>query len=71
MGAVTDKEAYVARPCDIISQRQCFVDRSLISYVGNVFGLHGICVCFPSTRKLVTGRTQRFAPTTVPREFTR
>jgi hypothetical protein len=31
-----------------------FVARCLSSYVGNAFGLHHLCVCFPSTRKKVT-----------------
>jgi hypothetical protein len=39
---------------NIISQRQYFVARCLVSYVGNIFGFHSICVCFPSTRKLAT-----------------
>jgi hypothetical protein len=53
-GGVADKEAYTVHTINIISQLQYFVSRCLSSYVGNVFGLHSICVCFPSTRKLVT-----------------
>jgi hypothetical protein len=52
-GGVADKEAYTVHTINIISQRQYIVARCLIS-VGNVFGLHNICVCFPSARKLVT-----------------
>jgi hypothetical protein len=39
---VADKEAYTADAINIISQPQYFVDRCLISYVGNVFGLRSI-----------------------------
>jgi hypothetical protein len=39
VSGVPDNEAYNVYTGDIISQRQCFVARSLISYVGNVFGL--------------------------------
>jgi hypothetical protein len=53
VGGVADKEAYTVHTVNIISQRQYFVARCLISYVGNAFGLHSICICFPSTRKLV------------------
>jgi hypothetical protein len=48
------KEAYTVHTTNIISQRQYFAARCLSSYVTNVFGLHSICVCFPSARKLVT-----------------
>jgi hypothetical protein len=54
LGGVADKEAYTVHTINIISQRQYFIARYLSSYVGNVFGLHSICVCFPSARKLVT-----------------
>jgi hypothetical protein len=40
MEGSADKEAYTVRTTNIISQRQYFVARCLISYVGNVFGLH-------------------------------
>jgi hypothetical protein len=52
-GGVADKEAYTVHTINIISQRQYFVARCLSSYVGNVFGLHSICIYIPSTRKLV------------------
>jgi hypothetical protein len=52
VGGVADKEAYSVRT--IVSQRQFFVPRCLISFVGSVFGLRCICVCFPSARKLAT-----------------
>jgi hypothetical protein len=52
MEGVADKEAYAVH-VDIISQWQYFVACHLISYVSNAFGLHSICVCFPSTCKLV------------------
>jgi hypothetical protein len=52
MGRVADKETYCPYN-NIISQWQYFVARYLSSYVGNVFGVDSICVCFPSTRKLV------------------
>jgi hypothetical protein len=54
MGGVADKEAYTVHAMHTIFQRQYFVAHCLISYIGNVFGLHSTCVCFPSTRKLVT-----------------
>jgi hypothetical protein len=41
LGGVADKEAYTVHTINIISQRQYFVARCLIAYVGNVFGLHG------------------------------
>jgi hypothetical protein len=50
----TDKEAYTVHTTNIISHRQYFVARCLSSYIGNVFGLHSICVRFLSTRKLVS-----------------
>jgi hypothetical protein len=50
VGGVADKEAYTVHTINIISQRQYLVACCLISYVGNVFGLHSICVYFPSTR---------------------
>jgi hypothetical protein len=46
---VADKKAKIE-----ISQRQHFVVSCLSSCDGNVFGLRTVCVCFPSTRKLVT-----------------
>jgi hypothetical protein len=49
-----DNKACTVHTKDIILQRQYAVVRSLSSYVLNVFGLHSICVVFPSTRKLVT-----------------
>jgi hypothetical protein len=51
LGGVAEKEAYTVHAINIISQRQYYVARCLISYVVNVFGLRSICVCFPSTRK--------------------
>jgi uncharacterized membrane protein len=51
VGGVADKEVYNAL---IISQRQYFIARCLSFYIGNVFGLHSICVCFTSARRLVT-----------------
>jgi hypothetical protein len=54
VGEVADKETYTVNTINIISPRQYFVARCLSSYIGNVFGLHSICVCFPSTRKLMT-----------------
>jgi hypothetical protein len=51
---VADKEAHTVYTIDIVSQRQYVVAHCLSSYVGDVFGLHSICVCFPSTRKIVT-----------------
>jgi hypothetical protein len=53
-GGVADKEAYTVQAFNIISERHYFVSRCLNSFVGNVFGLHSACVCFPSTRKIVT-----------------
>jgi hypothetical protein len=53
MGEVADKEAYTVQTINIISQRQYFIARCLSFYVGYVFGLHSMCLCFPSTRKLV------------------
>jgi hypothetical protein len=53
VGGRADKGAYTVHTTNIISQRQYFVARCLISSV-NVFGLHSICVCFPSAQKLVT-----------------
>jgi hypothetical protein len=46
VGAVADKEAYSVHTVDIISQRQYFAARCLVSYVGNMFGLHSFIVCF-------------------------
>jgi hypothetical protein len=54
MGGVGDKEAYTLHNINIISQLQYFVARCLGFYVGNVFGLYSIFVCFLSTHKLVT-----------------
>jgi hypothetical protein len=51
---VADKEAYTVHTTNIISQRQYFVVRCLTSYVGNVFGLHTVCVFLLYTYKLVT-----------------
>jgi hypothetical protein len=53
-GGVADKKAYTVKSFDIISQRQYFVAHCIIFSVGNIFGLHGVCVSFHSTRKLVT-----------------
>jgi hypothetical protein len=47
-GRVADKKACTVHTTNIISQRQYFVARCLSSYVGNVFGLHSICVCLAS-----------------------
>jgi hypothetical protein len=52
VGGVADKETCTVHTINIISQRQCFVTRCLISCVCNVFGLYSICV-FLCTRKLV------------------
>jgi hypothetical protein len=54
VGGVADKEANTVHIFNIISQWQYFVARRLISFVGNVFGIRNIRVCFPSARKLVT-----------------
>jgi hypothetical protein len=48
------QEAFTVHTINIISQQQYFVAHCLISSVSNVFGLHSICVCFPSTCKVVT-----------------
>jgi hypothetical protein len=53
VGGVADKDACTVHSFNF-SQRQYFVARCLSSYVGNVFGTHSTCVCFPFTRKLVT-----------------
>jgi hypothetical protein len=45
---------YTVHTINIISQRQYFVASCLWSCVGDVFGLHSICVYFPSSHKLVT-----------------
>jgi hypothetical protein len=52
-GGVADTEAYTVHTKNI-SQWQYFVAHCLSSNVGNIFGLHSIWVCFPSTRELVT-----------------
>jgi hypothetical protein len=57
VGGIADKEAHTAHTIKIISQRQYFVARCLISFFGNIFGLlHSIRIRFPSTstHKLVT-----------------
>jgi hypothetical protein len=54
VGGVADKEAYTVHTINITSQWQYFVACCLNSYASNVFGLCSICVCFPSTGKLVT-----------------
>jgi hypothetical protein len=50
---VADKEAYTVHIINNISPQQYFVAHCLISYVGNVFGSHNMCICFPSTHKIV------------------
>jgi hypothetical protein len=60
VGVVADKEAYTVHTENSFSQRQCFAARCLSSCVGNVFGLHCICVCFPYTHKLETLAKGRF-----------
>jgi hypothetical protein len=60
LGGVADKEACTVHTKNIISQRQYFVARCFSSYVGNIFGLHSVCVCFPSIRKLVTYAKRTF-----------
>lgn len=47
-----DKPAYTGHTKNIICKRQYFLARCLISYVGNVFGLHSTCVCVPFNREL-------------------
>jgi hypothetical protein len=68
VGGVADKEAEAVHTINIISQRQYFVARYLISYVGNSFGLHRIEMrlfsFYPQASDV--GKTQRFVPTTVP-----
>jgi hypothetical protein len=54
MGGVADKEAYAVHTTNIISQRQYFVARCLISCKYDVSGLRSMCVCFSSAHKLVT-----------------
>jgi hypothetical protein len=54
LGGVSDKEACSFPTINIISRRQCFVSHCLSFFVGNDFGLHSICICFPSPCKLVT-----------------
>jgi hypothetical protein len=54
VGGIANKEAKTVHTLNIVSQRQYFVARCLSSFVGNVFGLHSICFCFPSARKLLT-----------------
>jgi hypothetical protein len=51
-GGIAGKDAYTVHTINIISKRQYFVARCLISSVNNIFGLHSMFVCFPSTRKL-------------------
>jgi hypothetical protein len=51
---VGDKEAHTVHAIDIISQGQYFVARCFSSYVGNVFGLQSISICFPCVHKLMT-----------------
>jgi hypothetical protein len=46
-------KAFSIHTINIISQQQYFAAHCLSSCVGNVFCLHSICVCFPSTKKLV------------------
>jgi hypothetical protein len=46
---VTDREAYTVHTINIISRRQYFVARCHSSCVGNVFGLHRMCVCLPTS----------------------
>jgi hypothetical protein len=53
VGRVSDKETYTVHITNVISPQRYFVAHCLISYVGNVFGLHSMCICFPSTHKLV------------------
>jgi hypothetical protein len=43
---VADKEARTVHTINIISQQQYFVPHWLGSHVGNVFGLHSICILF-------------------------
>jgi hypothetical protein len=51
---VADKGAYTVHTINIIFQQQYLVANCLSSYVSIVFGLHSMCICFPSTCKLVT-----------------
>jgi hypothetical protein len=56
VGRIADKDAYTTdHAINIISQQHYFVACCLSSYVGNVFGLHSICVSFLSAHKLVIG----------------
>jgi hypothetical protein len=50
---VVDEEVHTVHMKHIILQRQYFVARCLSFIVGNVFGLHSVCIHFPSTRKIV------------------
>jgi hypothetical protein len=50
---VADKEECTVHTINITSQWQYFVVCCLISYASNVFGSHRICICLPSTHKLV------------------
>jgi hypothetical protein len=59
---VADKGVYTAHATDIISQRQYFVARSLISSFGNVFRML-LFSFYPQATDV--GKTHRFAPTTV------
>jgi hypothetical protein len=46
-------KTYTVHIINNISELQHFVAHCLSSYAGNVFGLHNVCVNFPSTHKLV------------------
>jgi hypothetical protein len=59
------KEAYTVHTTNISSQRQYFVARYLMSYVGNVFGLHSIYTFFFYQKASNVGKAHRLAPTTV------
>jgi hypothetical protein len=50
---VADKKAYTVHTMNITSQWQYFTACCLMSYLGTVLPLHGMCICFPSTHKLV------------------
>jgi hypothetical protein len=65
VGGIADKEAYTVHTTNIVSQRQYIVARCLSSYVGNVFGLHSVCVSFLLPAASDVGKAHRFDPTTV------
>jgi hypothetical protein len=51
---VAADKAYTVHSINIIFQFQYFVARCLSSYVSNIFSLHSMPTCFPSTFELMT-----------------